>query len=90
MLAWHAAHSADWRQCWRALDAKWGADDRCPIGNGHGRMNDAAFNIDAKLHGGFVLMEAELIEPSLYFPYDERSPARFAEAVAQWVGSRAS
>jgi glutathione synthase/RimK-type ligase-like ATP-grasp enzyme len=36
--------------------------------------------------GGFVLMEAELIEPSLYFPYDERSPARFAAALARWVG----
>lgn len=29
---------------------------------------------------GFALMEAELIEPSLYFNMDENSPQRFAEA----------
>ena len=56
VVSWHAARPGDWRACWRELDRKWGQDDRCPIGNGLGRMNDAAFNIDAKLHGGFVLM----------------------------------
>ena len=56
VLRWHGAHPDDWRRTWTELDGKWGADDRCPIGNGYGRMNDAAFNIDAKLHGGFVLM----------------------------------
>ena len=30
---------------------------------------------------GFALMELELIEPSLYFPYDDESPTRFADAV---------
>ena len=29
---------------------------------------------------GFALMEAELIEPSLYFNMDESSPERFAKA----------
>jgi glutathione synthase/RimK-type ligase-like ATP-grasp enzyme len=33
-----------------------------------------------------ALMELELIEPSLYFPYDEPSPARFAEAFVQMMG----
>ncbi|MFT5357981.1 MAG: hypothetical protein ACI9KE_005218 [Polyangiales bacterium] len=31
--------------------------------------------------GAWGLMELELIEPSLYFPFDEESPARFARAV---------
>ena len=56
VVAWHTAFPDDWRRTWTELDRKWGNDDRCPIGNGFGRMNDAAFNIDAKLHGGFVLM----------------------------------
>lgn len=33
-----------------------------------------------RLLAGFALMEVELIEPSLYFPYDEASPERFADA----------
>lgn len=32
--------------------------------------------------GGFAVMEVELIEPSLYFPYGPGSARRFAEAVA--------
>ncbi|MEM1117659.1 MAG: hypothetical protein AAF845_03010 [Bacteroidota bacterium] len=32
--------------------------------------------------GGFAVMELELIEPSLYFPYGPGSATRFAEAVA--------
>lgn len=31
--------------------------------------------------GELALIEAELIEPSLYFPYDAESPRRFAEAL---------
>ena len=34
---------------------------------------------------GFALMEAELIEPSLYFNLDEGSPVRFAKAVDQSI-----
>ncbi|GAA5135119.1 ATP-grasp domain-containing protein [Thalassotalea piscium] len=33
--------------------------------------------------GGFALMEAELIEPSLYFNMDEESPKRFAKAFVE-------
>ena len=36
-----------------------------------------------RLPTGFALMEVELIEPSLYFPYDPASPARFADAFVQ-------
>lgn len=32
---------------------------------------------------GLAVMELELIEPSLYFPYDSASPQRFADAVAR-------
>ena len=35
--------------------------------------------------GGFAVMEVELIEPSLYFPYDADSPERFALAVDAWL-----
>lgn len=35
--------------------------------------------------GRFLLMELELIEPSLYFPYDRKSPRRFAEATVRRV-----
>ncbi|MEL0037222.1 MAG: hypothetical protein VW882_12585, partial [Gammaproteobacteria bacterium] len=35
--------------------------------------------------GSFVLMEAELIEPSLYFNLDPQSPQRFARAFANYV-----
>ncbi|WP_054979672.1 RimK family alpha-L-glutamate ligase [Pseudoalteromonas sp. P1-9] len=34
-----------------------------------------------KFDGEFCLMEAELIEPSLYFNMDEQSPKRFANAI---------
>ena len=36
---------------------------------------------------GFLLMEAELIEPSLYFNMDPASPERFAEALHRWIGA---
>ena len=36
---------------------------------------------------GFALMEAELIEPSLYFYLDPKSPIRFAEAVDNYFQS---
>jgi hypothetical protein len=36
--------------------------------------------------GRFLLMELELIEPSLYFPYDPDSPRRFAEATVRRAG----
>ena len=36
--------------------------------------------------GSWALMELELIEPSLYFPYDAASPARFADAFVRWMG----
>ena len=36
-----------------------------------------------RLATGFALMEVELIEPSLYFPYDPASPTRFADAFVQ-------
>ena len=32
-----------------------------------------------------AIIEIELIEPSLYFPYDAASPARFADAFVRWV-----
>jgi len=33
----------------------------------------------------FLLMELELVEPSLYLRVDSRAPARFAEAVDHYV-----
>ena len=35
-----------------------------------------------------AIMELELIEPSLYFPFDEKSPERFAEAIHQALAGR--
>ena len=35
--------------------------------------------------GAPVVMELELIEPSLYFPFDESSPDRFADAIAEFL-----
>ena len=49
VVAWHKRWPEDWKQTWRALDAKWGDGDRCPQAQGD-------FNIDAKLHGGFILI----------------------------------
>ncbi|MGD2115511.1 MAG: hypothetical protein PVG07_10685 [Acidobacteriota bacterium] len=40
--------------------------------------------------GRFLLMELELIEPSLYFPFDPESPRRFAEATVRRVDARSS
>ena len=43
--------------------------------------------IDFVRHRGrLLLMELELIEPSLYFPYDAESPRRFAEATVRRAG----
>jgi len=43
--------------------------------------------IDFVRHRGrYLLMELELIEPSLYFPYDAGSPRRFAEATVRRAG----
>lgn len=39
--------------------------------------------------GDFALMEAELIEPSLFFGVDPEAPARFARALARRLGSGA-
>lgn len=40
-----------------------------------------------ELHdGSFAVIELELIEPSLYFPYDDQSPRRFAEALNEMAG----
>ncbi|MDX1420077.1 MAG: hypothetical protein R3181_08930 [Rubricoccaceae bacterium] len=39
--------------------------------------------------GPWALMELELIEPSLYFPYDAAAPARFADAFVRWIGGSA-
>lgn len=36
-------------------------------------------------HSGFLLMEAELIEPSLYFSIDVAGPVRFADALARRI-----
>lgn len=36
--------------------------------------------------GSWAVMEVELVEPSLYFAYDDASPARFADAFVRWMG----
>ena len=43
-----------------------------------------------RFQGDFVLMEAELIEPSLYFNMDPESPARFAKAFDDYHNDRIS
>ena len=35
--------------------------------------------------GGFLLMELELIEPSLYLRMDPQAPARFAKVFDDWM-----
>jgi glutathione synthase/RimK-type ligase-like ATP-grasp enzyme len=40
-------------------------------------------------NGDFALMEAELIEPSLYFGIDPAAPARFADALVERLGAGA-
>jgi len=40
-----------------------------------------------RLDNQFALMEAELIEPSLYFNMDKESPARFAKAFVNFMGN---
>lgn len=39
---------------------------------------------------GWALMEAELIEPSLYFNMDPEAPSRFAHVFDQWMSERQS
>lgn len=41
-------------------------------------------------HGDFVVMECELIEPSLYLRMDPLAPARFARAVDDWFSESSS
>jgi hypothetical protein len=36
----------------------------------------------------FVVMEVELIEPSLYFNMDPNSAERFARVVDSWISSK--
>lgn len=43
----------------------------------------ARIDLARRPDGTWGLMEAELIEPSLYFQYDEGSPARFADALEE-------
>jgi hypothetical protein len=51
VIAWHSANPSNWTAAWQLLQAKWGTDDiHCPEG-----LNQA-FNIDAKLHGGYILL----------------------------------
>jgi hypothetical protein len=43
--------------------------------------------VDAlEVHGEFLLMELELIEPGLFLGKDPGAPQRFAEAIATWSG----
>ncbi len=42
-----------------------------------------------RFNTSFALMEAELIEPSLYFNMDEKSPQRFVDAFAQRLQTQA-
>lgn len=44
--------------------------------------------VDFVRHGGqFLLMELELVEPSLYLRMDDGAPERFAAAFERWMGS---
>jgi ADP-ribosylglycohydrolase len=44
----HNHYPADWRASWKELEEKWGSTHICEAG--------AAFNIDAKLNGAYVIM----------------------------------
>ncbi len=44
----HQHYPSDWRKAWQELENKWGKDHICEAG--------AAFNIDAKLNGAFIVM----------------------------------
>jgi len=50
VLAWHAEDPADWRKTWHRIEDKWDRDDLCPEGA------LAAFNIDARINGGYVVL----------------------------------
>lgn len=50
VLDWSAQQPDDWRQVWHRIEAKWNKNDPCPDGA------LAAFNIDAKLNGGYIAM----------------------------------
>ncbi len=43
-----------------------------------------------RANGDFLVMELELIEPSLYFRMDTKAPERFAQALDKWLGPMAS
>ena len=48
LLDWSAQYPTEWRKVWQLLEQKWDKDDPCPDGA------LAAFNIDAKLNGGYL------------------------------------
>jgi len=50
ILRWHRENPTDWRATWKKIEAKWDKNDACPAGA------FSAFNIDAKLNGGYVAM----------------------------------
>jgi hypothetical protein len=50
VLAGHARNPADWKKTWREITDKWDKDDPCPDGA------LAAFNIDARLNGAWVVL----------------------------------
>ena len=52
---------------------------------GGGGLLYARVDVVALADGSWAVIEVELIEPSLYFPYDADSPARFADAFVAWM-----
>lgn len=50
LLAWHKQYPDDWKKAWLMLKDKWDKDDPCPEGV------QKAFNIDARLNGGHIVL----------------------------------
>lgn len=50
VLAFHQQYPDDWKKAWKLLTEKWDKDDPCPDGA------LAAFNIDARLNGGHIVL----------------------------------
>jgi hypothetical protein len=50
VLEWSALYPDDWPKTWRLMEDKWDKNDLCPDGA------LTAFNIDAKLNGGYVAL----------------------------------
>jgi hypothetical protein len=50
VLDWSTDHPDDWRAVWHRIEEKWNKNDPCPDGA------LTAFNIDAKLNGGYIAM----------------------------------